>query len=195
MGGDVYTYFCDISDREAVYTTAAKVKSEAGKVSILINNAGIVNGKRFLDCTDENITKTFNINTMSHFWTLKAFLPDMIEANHGHLVSMASMAGLCGVPRLTDYCASKFACIGLEESLRMELDSEGHTGVHSTVVCPFFVKTGMFNGVSAGILGLMEPEYVADQIMMAIMTNQEILILPKIFVFLIGLKGGVWITD
>ena len=71
----------------------------------------------------------------------------MLEANSGHIVSIASSAGLFGVTGLADYCASKFAAVGFDESLRFELAAMGKTGVHTTVVCPYFINTGMFDGV------------------------------------------------
>ena len=58
---------------------------------------------------------------MAHFWTLKAFLPDMINKKLGHIVNVASLSGHSGTNKLVDYCASKFAAVGLDESLRVEL--------------------------------------------------------------------------
>ncbi|XP_067392114.1 epidermal retinol dehydrogenase 2-like isoform X2 [Emydura macquarii macquarii] len=73
------------------------VKKEVGDVSVLINNAGMVTGKKFIDSPDSLVEKTMEVNTMAHFWTYKAFLPAMMASNHGHLVSIASSAGLIGV--------------------------------------------------------------------------------------------------
>lgn len=81
--------------------------------------------------------------------TIKAFLPDMISKNHGHVITIASAAGLFGVTGLVDYCASKFGAVGINEALTMELDTLGCTGVNTTVVCPFFIDTGMFDGVKS----------------------------------------------
>lgn len=61
-------YTCDVSDRNAVYETANRVRQEVGPVTILVNNAGIVSGKRFLEVPDEKIIKTFEVNAISHFW-------------------------------------------------------------------------------------------------------------------------------
>ncbi|XP_054720296.1 short-chain dehydrogenase/reductase family 16C member 6-like isoform X2 [Uloborus diversus] len=188
-GGEAYAYCCDVSKPEKVYEAAGKVKKEVGKITILVNNAGIVTGKRFLDCPDHMIQKTFEVNAISHFWTCKAFLPDMMTDNNGHIVSIASMAGLAGVVKLTDYCASKFAAVGFEESLRLELYSEGYDGIHSTVVCPYFINTGMFDGAKPGLFTMMTPEYVADEIVSAVLVNQEVLLLPKTFNLLIALKA------
>lgn len=73
----------------------------------------------------------------------------MIEKNHGHLVTIASLAGLGGMPKLTDYCASKFAAVGLLESLHIELNAAGYNNIHTTTVCPFFINTGMFQGAGS----------------------------------------------
>ncbi|GFT55542.1 hypothetical protein TNCV_3320561 [Trichonephila clavipes] len=120
--------------------------------------------------------------------TCKAFLPDMMAENKGHIVSIASLAGIAGATRLTDYCASKFAAVGFEESLRLELYDEGYTGIHSTVVCPFFINTGMFDGANSGIFAMLEPEYVADEIVASVLVNKEVVIIPSYFLILVILK-------
>lgn len=66
--GKCHHYLVDISDRFKVYAAAERVRQEVGNVSIVINNAGIVTGKRFLECPDEKITKTFDVNVLAHFW-------------------------------------------------------------------------------------------------------------------------------
>lgn len=119
----------------------------------------------------------------------KAFLPEMIEKNHGHIVTMASMAGLFGAAGLCDYCASKSAVIGFDESLRNELLRINKTGIATTVVCPNVINTGMFNGYSSSLLPPLEPEYVADKIIEAVLTNQKILMLPKFMYFIYVFKG------
>jgi len=72
----------------------------------------------------------------------------MLARNHGHIVTIASAAGLFGVNGLVDYCASKYAAVGFDESLRAELWVQQKSGVHTTVVCPFYINTGMFDGVT-----------------------------------------------
>ncbi|NXS29967.1 RDHE2 dehydrogenase, partial [Pomatostomus ruficeps] len=190
--GRVHSYICDCSKRQDVYRVADQVKKEVGDVSILINNAGIVIGKRFLDSPDSLVEKTMQVNTMAHFWTYKAFLPAMIAANHGHLVSIASSAGLCGVNNLSDYCASKFAAVGFAESIDMEMRTLRKTGVKTTIVCPYVINTGMFDGVKTKwprLLPILDPEYVAERIMTAVRQNQEILLIPRIIYILYFLKS------
>ncbi|NXV07683.1 RDHE2 dehydrogenase, partial [Cettia cetti] len=190
--GRVHSYICDCSKRQDIYRVADQVKKEVGDVTILINNAGIVIGKRFLDSPDSLLDKTMDVNTIAHFWTYKAFLPAMIAANHGHLVSIASCAGLCGGNGLSDYCSSKFAAIGFAESIDMEMRALRKTGVKTTIVCPYFINTGMFDGVKAKwphTLPLLDPEYVAQKIISAVRQNQEILFIPRIIYFLYFLKS------
>lgn len=117
---------------------------------MLINNAGVVSGRALLDTPDELIERSFSVNTLAHFWTVKAFLPTMLENDHGHIVSIASMASHVGIPKLIDYCASKFAAFGFDEALRLELEVMGAEGVHTTAICPYFIQeTGMFDTVNS----------------------------------------------
>lgn len=192
--GRVHSYICDCSKRQDVYRVADQVKKEVGDVSILINNAGIVIGKRFLDSPDPLVEKTMQVNAVAHFWTYKAFLPAMIAANHGHLVSIASSAGLCGVSQLSDYCASKFAAVGFAESIDMDLRTLRKTGVKTTIVCPYVINTGMFDGVKAKwprVLPILDPEYVAEKIITAVRRNQEMLFIPRILYVLYFFKSFI----
>jgi len=179
----VKIYSCDLNDRMDIYGVMQKVKSDLGDVDILINNAGVVTGKKILDCPDELMIKTMNVNSLAHFWTIKSVLRSMLDRNHGHIVTIASAAGLTGTAGLVDYCASKFAAVGLTESLAFELRNLRKDGVYTTTVCPFYINTGMFDGFGVkfpSLLPVLTPEYVADRIVNAILTNQEILIVPRL---------------
>jgi all-trans-retinol dehydrogenase (NAD+) len=68
LGGQAHGFKCDCSNREDIYRVADLVKNEVGDVTILVNNAGIVSGKKFLDTEDWMIQKTMEVNTMAHFW-------------------------------------------------------------------------------------------------------------------------------
>lgn len=179
-GRPAYGYRCDISNRAAVAATAAQVTREVGPIHILVNNAGIVSGRRFLECSEEQLERTIAVNTLGMFWTCRAFLPEMIAADHGHVVTIASSAGLIGVSGLADYCASKWAAVGFDESLRMELRHLAPR-VKTTVVCPYFIDTGMFHGVRSRfpwLLPILKEEVVAERIVKAIAADRPRLILP-----------------
>lgn len=173
---------CDVSSRYSVQQAAEITRREFGNVTILINNAGIVSGKSFMDTQLETMERTFRVNTISHFYTIKEFLPAMLEANKGHIVTIASLAGLCGVGGLVDYCASKYAAVGLDEALRSELKSK-KSNVKTTCVCPYFINTGMFEGVKlkySFVFPLLDEVDVGRQIVSAIRHNEVLLVLPGI---------------
>lgn len=171
---------CDVSRRDAVYAAAKDLEARFGPVDILVDNAGVVSGKPFLETDDERIERTMAVNTMALFWTAKAFLPSMIERNRGHLVTIASAAGIIGVTGLADYSASKFAAFGFNEALRTEL-ARRRSAVKTTVVCPFFIDTGMFAGVTTrfpALLPIMKPDRAARRIVRAVLANRKRLIMP-----------------
>lgn len=83
-----------------------------------------------------------------HHQTVRAFLPAMMKTNHGHIVAVASILGTDGLPKLTEYCSTKFAVNGFMLSLRRELDQQGFNGIHCTIVNPFVIDTELFQGVT-----------------------------------------------
>ncbi len=190
LGGDTAVFAVDLSDRARIQATAEKVLKARGPVDVLINNAGIVTGKPILECSDEAIERTFQVNTLALFWMTRAFLPAMIAQGRGHLVTVASAAGLSGTSRLTDYCASKFAAVGFDESLRLELRRLGHP-IRTTVVCPYYIDTGMFRGVKTRfpwLLPILDPAYATFRILDAIERNRARLIMPRFVVAVLMIK-------
>lgn len=187
----------DVSDRRQVEEAAAALASGFGEVEILVNNAGVVSGRPFADLTPEQVERTLAVNAAALFWLTRAFLPPMIRRGEGHLVTMASAAGLIGVPGLSDYCASKFAAVGFHESLRAELRRTA-PGVRATLVCPFFVNTGMFAGVRTRfprLLPILSPETVAAATIRAVERDRAVVVRPR-FVHslkLLRLLPGGWL--
>jgi len=142
-------YECDVSDWEQVKKVAEVVIEEVGQPTVLVNNAGVVQGKLLLDLDPTDVMQTFSVNTLASFWTLKAFLPGMIQEKKGHIVSVGSVLGMLGVPQLSDYCASKAALISLHETLRYELDTRYKCpDIRTTLVLPGHVQTPMFSTVT-----------------------------------------------
>jgi all-trans-retinol dehydrogenase (NAD+) len=181
-GREVFGYQVDVSDREKVYDAAKLTLEEAGPVNILVNNAGIVSGKPFIECSDEQIERTIQVNTMALFWVTKAFLPQMMKNGWGHLVTISSAGGILGTPGLADYSASKFAAFGFDEALRGEFKKRG-IGIKTTVICPFFIDTGMFEGVKTKyplLLPILREGYAADRIIGAIQRNRARLWMPPL---------------
>ncbi|KAG5886616.1 hypothetical protein JTB14_037392 [Gonioctena quinquepunctata] len=190
IGGKAYGYKCDLADNDDVYRVAKKTQEEVGDVTILINNAGVVSGLLLLNTPDHLIKRTFDVNIIAHFWTAKAFLPKMIEKDRGHIITIASMAGHIGVPKLVDYCSSKFAAVGFDEALKIELETQGITGVKTTVICPYFIQqTGMFDNVKSHLFPTLKPNDVADRIILALRREENLVTIPGSFRFLGSLKS------
>ena len=170
----------DVADPGGVREAAGRLGATFGKVDILVNNAGVVSGKRLLELSDEEVERTLRVNTAALFWTSRSFLPAMVAAGEGHIVTMASAAGLIGVAGLSDYCASKFGAFGFHESLRAELRRTA-PGVGTSLICPFFVGTGMFAGVRTRfprLLPILQPEAVAAAVLGAVERNRAVVVLP-----------------
>lgn len=108
-----------------ILETGSKVLSDIGDVTILINNAGIMPQCLMLSHSEQIIKKMYEINVFAHHWMYEAFLPKMMEKNHGHIVALSSIAGIIGFENIVPYCGSKFAVKGTIESLREELRKDG----------------------------------------------------------------------
>jgi all-trans-retinol dehydrogenase (NAD+) len=178
--GKAFSYRCDVSKHQEVYRVAEQVRADVGMVDVLINNAGVISGNPLLECSDEQIHRTMAVNIMAHFWTVRAFLPDMISASRGHIVTIASAGGIIGVSRMVDYCASKFAAFGFDEALRMEF-RKNRWRIKTTVVCPYYINTGMFAGVQSRfprLLPILDENLVAERIIHAVQFNKKRLLLP-----------------
>uniref|UniRef100_A0A8C9A2D6 Estradiol 17-beta-dehydrogenase 11 n=1 Tax=Prolemur simus TaxID=1328070 RepID=A0A8C9A2D6_PROSS len=188
LGARVHAYVVDCSNREDIYSSAKKVKTEVGDVSILVNNAGVVYTSDLFAAQDPQIEKTFEVNVLAHFWTTKAFLPAMMESNHGHIVTVASLAGHTAVPFLLAYCSSKFAAVGFHKGLTEELAALKRTGVKTTCLCPNFINTGFIKNPSTSLGPTLEPEHVVSSLMDGILTEQKMIFLPSSARFLMVLE-------
>jgi all-trans-retinol dehydrogenase (NAD+) len=164
----------DLSDTQALLRAA----DATGPVDILVNNAGVIVGKPFVEHTTAEIDRTLAVNTTALMHLTRALLPAMIARGRGHVVNIASAAGLVANPGMSVYCASKSAVIGWSESLLLEM-REARSGIRVTTVMPYYVRTGMFAGVTTSpLLPPMEPEHAARRIIRAIERDQPRLRIP-----------------
>lgn len=158
----------DVSDNEMVKAAYADTLKLMGQVDILINCAGIVtSNKLFADNSAEEIERTMRINSIAPMYVALAVIGDMIKRDKGHICNIASMAGMLSNPRMSAYAASKWACIGWSDSVRIEL-SEMKSKVRFTTVAPYYINTGMFDGVKSRIFPILKPEKTARKILSAI---------------------------
>ena len=119
--------------------------------------------------------------------TVKAFLPWMTNNNYGQIVQISSILAYNGLPKFSDYCASKAASLSFAETLYHELRDQKKTGVTVTCVCPFHMNTSMGTGVTSP-LPCLDPEYVSERVIQAIEEKQFIVIIPRLMYLFVFLK-------
>jgi all-trans-retinol dehydrogenase (NAD+) len=192
-GGIVHPFVVDVSSRPKIEKAAAQVRKEVGNPEIVFNNAGVVRGNAYFWETDNarDTEFTIKINTIAPMIVTREFLPGMIESGtECRLVNVASAAGFISNPRMASYAASKWGAIGFSDSVRVELEQAGHKKVKVTTVCPYYVKTGMFDGAKAGLLlPLLEPEEVVEAAWKGMKKGAPFVVLPKTVLLSESIKG------
>ena len=180
----------DLASDESVDAAGEAVRQRIGGIDFLINNAGVVTGKPFLEQRHADVEHTFQVNAIALYRVTRQFLPGMLTNNFGSVTVIASAASMTGVARQTDYAASKWAAHGFTESLRAELRHQGHPNIHTLSVHPFYVSTGMFAGASSPnpLLPILEPTVVVHKIFRALEAGKRQLILPRTAALANGLK-------
>jgi len=173
----------DVSRREEVEELSRKVFRDFGRVDILMNCAGVGLMAEIKDTGLSDWDWIMGINFSGSVHTLHYFLPRMIEQREGHIVNIASFAGVFGAPAVGAYTASKFALVGLTEVLRTELE---RFGIGVTAVCPGLVRTPILESIR--LKGFSEkakkfpdiisvsPERAANKIVRAVERNQAVLV-------------------
>ncbi len=166
--GPVAAFAVDACDREAVERAFAEANEAVGPPDVLVQCAGRAKPMAFLDVTDGQFHETLQVNLCSTWNVIRAVVPGMRARGHGTIVATSSMAGLVGVFGYTDYCASKFAIIGLCEALRSELLPDN---IQVQVLCPPDTDTPGFEAENrtkpaethavGGSAGLLTPEQVS----------------------------------
>jgi short-subunit dehydrogenase len=159
------------ADRQALVEAALE---RFGAVDVLVNNAGLEGPEPFVDHDLDSIRELFEVNVLALMRLTQMVLPTMLARGSGHVVNIASLAGLTPVPYNVVYSTSKHAVVGFSESLRYELDG---TGVGVSAVCPGFIRdAGMFTRYAtdsdAGISGTSSPEEVARAVYSAIVNDR-----------------------
>ncbi|PSN69342.1 NAD(P)-binding protein [Corynespora cassiicola Philippines] len=145
---DVHFYQCDVTNTPLVEGICSDIKRTHGEATVLINNAGIANGKTVLETTNEQTERLMKVNLLCHFVLIREFLPGMLKRNKGHIVSVASMASFVAAPGLVDYCVSKVGALYLNDGIRAECMSRypGGEGICTTSVHPSWHATGIIKG-------------------------------------------------
>lgn len=184
---DARSFAADVSDIQAMRAIATEIRTQFGAVHLLCNNAGIAGlHRRFWNFGDDDWQRLLDINLRGVINGLQAFLPQMVDQAEGHIVNTASMAGLIPTPMNAPYCASKFAVVGLSETLALDLRDYG-SRVSVSVLCPGLVKTAIVahrevqglqqldaderrhnEAIAAHLQSALDPAQVAQQVLTAV---------------------------
>jgi 3-oxoacyl-[acyl-carrier protein] reductase len=175
----------DVADLEAVQHAVEHIKSELGSIDILINNAGIAKFGGFLELEPSEWEQIIQVNLMGTYYVTRAVLPEMIERKTGDIINISSTAGQKGAPVTSAYSASKFAVLGLTESLLMEVRKHN---IRVTAMTPSTVATDLAvenNLVGENTERVMQAEDLAEMIVAQLKLH------PRVFVKSVGL----WSTN
>lgn len=157
-GGHVIAMPTDVSLASEVTAFVNHVMDEAGRIDLLVNNAGIYRLGEIVDLSEADWDAVLDINLKGAFLCTKAVLPIMKAQQSGYVVNISSVAGKTGFGGASAYCASKFALIGLTESL-LEEGVKDH--IRATAICPGYVATPMVAGVDVPQEEMIPPEDIA----------------------------------
>jgi short-subunit dehydrogenase len=157
-GVEVHTHAGDITRTETRQALIERAENDLGGLSLLVNNAGIEMISKFEAVTDEDLERMLQVNLLAPMALTRLALPAMQKRRSGHILNVASMAGLAGVAHGETYTTTKHGLIGFTRSLRASAQRE-RTGVSASVICPGFIAdTGMYsdwksqNGAKASTL-------------------------------------------
>lgn len=192
IGHECVAYQLDVTEYDRLPDLRDEVVDELGGIDVLVNNAGVVQGGAFLEVPLEEHLKTLRVNTEALIAVTHAFLGDLVAAESGHLVNIASASGFIGLPWGASYAASKWGVIGFTESIRLELKRLGHDHVGVTAVCPSYVSTGMFEGAREPLLTpFLTPSKLAKKVRKAIHKGTPYVLEPAMIKIMPLIKAGL----
>lgn len=147
MGGRAYAAKCDVSSFDELKALEADARARLGAVDLLINNAGRGGVAGLVEELDpRDFKQVLDVNLWSVLYSVRTFLPGMIERGTGHIVNVASGAGVVGLGYGIAYVVSKFGVVGYTEALYSEI-KHVHPGIDVSIICPTGVRTNIFDRV------------------------------------------------
>ena len=166
---------CDVSRSSEVDYLIKSTIEKFKSIHILVNNAGIVYGKKLIDTSEEEWAEIININLTGAFLFSKAVLSFMIKNRYGVIINVSSGAGKTGFPDLSAYCASKFGMVGLTESLAWEVQNYN---IKVMAICPGEVNTKMQEDVDPDYHrkhndNMLVPRQVAEKVVEMIFDDKK----------------------
>jgi short-subunit dehydrogenase len=201
-GGRALVVPTDVRDRAAIHRMVQATLDKWGRIDVLLNNAGIGYSKRVVNLDPDQVRAQVDVNLVAVIECAQAVLPAMLKQKSGHIINVASIAGLIGLPGSSTYSATKSAVISFSDALRREVRT---SGIHVTALCPGFVATSFsprLKKIAEGrpdaqrLPGVMKAEYVADRIADIIQRPRRRVIIPPGWGLLAAIgQAFPWLTD
>jgi NAD(P)-dependent dehydrogenase (short-subunit alcohol dehydrogenase family) len=181
--GPVSGYPLDVADRESFATFLDKARADGGgHIDVLINNAGVMPVGPFLDLTETAIRSAIEVNFYGVVNGCRLVLPEMVRRRRGHIVNIASIAGMLAVPGQALYAGTKFAVLGLSTALA---DEYAPQGVEVSAVMPTFTNTELISGTkTGGMTAPVEPEDIAAAVVRILDKPKTAVAVPYSFRFI-----------
>ncbi|XP_050075054.1 17-beta-hydroxysteroid dehydrogenase 13-like isoform X1 [Anopheles maculipalpis] len=187
LGVKSEAFLADIANYEAVERLRLEVESKLGPVDVLVNNAGLLAVLSLSEGKATDLERIINVNLLSHFWTIRAFMPGMITRHRGHIIGIASIAAYFPVGRFIPYTVTKYAVRALMESLNSELRMDGlDNTVQTTCVYPALIATRQQFMDMLDKLNFLKrfyvftPEQVANEVIKGVLINKREVFVPNI---------------
>ena len=184
LGGEVLIVPTDVRKNDDIQHMVQATLDRWGRIDVLFNNAGLRHCNRLLNAYSDDIRDEIHVNLIALIECAQAVLPVMLHQKSGHIINVASIAGLIGRPGSSIYSATKFGVNGFTDALHRELLN---SGIHVSAVCPGYTPTEFSANVKAvlegrpdapKLPGMMPITYVADQVARLIQHPRLRVIIP-----------------
>ncbi|KAF7860771.1 hypothetical protein EAF04_008289 [Stromatinia cepivora] len=194
---NVFYYQVDITSSSQIASAALEIRKGQGDPTVIINNAGLGYLQPILEGTEAETRRTFDVNTISHFLMAREFLPAMIKKNHGHVVTIASMASYLVHAANVDYACTKASALAFHEGLASELKFRYNApNIKTTVVNPSWIRTPLIEELIAQPTfkdSILEPETVSNAIINQVLSGRSgHIVLPNYMNILSTIRAWPW---
>jgi short-subunit dehydrogenase len=201
LGGEALVVQADVCQAQDQEHIVQATLERWGRIDVLLNNAGVGNEPPLCGCPPGEVNQRIHTNLIAVIELAQAVLPVMLRQKAGHIINVASIAGLIATPGNAVYCAGKFGVVGFSDALRRDLLG---TGVRVSAFCPGFIPTEISPILQAHaegkpapyVPGLMPVSYAADQLARLIRRPRRMLIIPRSWTALVWLANLCpWLVD